>query len=63
MERGEPVPTSVPPQLALYQVMVPPLPPEAVREILPDTGVQKDAMSTEAEVKAVGVVVMVTVVL
>ena len=58
--KGEPVPTSVPPQLPVYQVIVPPVPPLAVRTIFPVELLHIVALSTDTVVGTVGCVLTVT---
>ena len=60
---GEPVPTSVPPQLPVYQVRVPPVPPLAVSTIFPVELLHIVGLSTDMVVGTVVSVFTVTTVL
>ena len=60
---GEPVPTNVPPQLPVYQVNAPPVPPLAVSTILPVELLHIVVLSTATVVGTVRSVFTVTVVL
>ncbi len=60
MDKGEPVPTEIPPQLPVNHSTVVPEPPTDVNEIFPASVEQKLFLSTVADVGAVGEAVTLT---